>query len=282
MKGFKAVNILLSFVLSIFLFLASTLGALYFSFFNEDKVLNMFISEEYISSSYADFMNSMEALSTPSYIAEECYNRIFSKDRYEKDLKKFFSETFKTGEFYDLSSDTGDMIEVLEKNISLYGEENGIEITDAIRENISEFSLQSVEKYKKYISVNYVQYYSKICSRFEQWVLIGSVGAVCITLLSILILFKSRYEDHDTVYNYLSYSFSAGALLTCILPFYSLFTGLYKNINIRPEYIYNIIRALLLSIQNAFFAFSGVLLILGIVFAIIASLKLRRREDESE
>mgnify|MGYP000499636624 CR=1 FL=1 len=66
MKGFKFVNTVLSFVLAIFLFMSASLGALYLSVFNEQKTLGMFVSEEYMSASYDDFMSSMEALATPS------------------------------------------------------------------------------------------------------------------------------------------------------------------------------------------------------------------------
>ncbi len=269
MKGFRVVNTILSFVLSVFLFLTTTLGAVYISIFNEQKILEMFTSDEYISASYNDFMGSMEALATPSYISKECYEDVFSKERYSQTLKKFFSETFASGEKYDLSEDVSDMSEVLYQNIEKYGKENGAEITDAIEENIKEFSSQAVEKYKKYISLSFVEYYSKICLKFEKPVVIALGVCGALTLLIIFILLKSKY-DNRTALDYLSYSFLTSAIFVGIFPTYSAVTGLYKNVNVSPRYVYDIVKSVLLSFQNTFFAFVCVLFIVGVVFAGVA------------
>lgn len=269
MKGFKFVNTVLSFVLAIFLFMSASLGALYLSVFNEQKTLGMFVSEEYMSASYDDFMSSMEALATPSYISKECYESVFSRERYFKDLKKFFSETFRTGKRYDLSKDTSDIQEKLYENIEQFGKEKDIEITEAIENNIKDFSNQAVEKYRKYISLSFIQYYSKICSKFEKPLIVALGVCLLFSLVISIILIKSKYYDHCAK-DYFSYSFVTAAILTAIYPIYSLSTGLYKKINITPKYVYDIIKALLLNVQNTFFVFSVILFVVGIVFSVTA------------
>ncbi len=60
------------------------------------------------------------------------------------------------------------------------------------------------------------------------------------------------------------------AIFTAIYPIYSFSTGLYKKINITPKYVYDIIKALLLNVQNTFFVFSVILFVVGIVFSVTA------------
>ena len=278
MKGFRIINTVLSFVLSVFLFLTATLGALYISAFNEQKILGMFTSDGYISASYNDFMNSMEALATPSYISKECYDDVFSKERYSQNLKKFFSETFASGEKYDLSEDVSDMYEMLYQNIEKYGKENGTEITDAIEDNIKEFSSQAVEKYKKYISLSFVEYYSKICLRFEKPVIIALCVCSAFTLLIVFILLKSKYIGR-TALDYLSYSFLTSTIFVGVIPVYSLITGLYKNVNISPKYVYDVVKSVLLSVQNTFFVFAGILFVGGVALAVVSLLGIAKNKE---
>lgn len=276
MKGFKIINTILSFVLSLILFLIASLGALYFSFFNEERILANFVSHEYISASYKDFMKAMEAAATPAYISKECYENVFTEDRFSEDIYSFFSHTLKTGELYDLSDSVSDMPDTLYKNIEDYGKSREIEITEAVSQNINEFSSEAVGMYKKYISLSFTEYYARICGRFEKPMLI-TLG-VCVLLATViaLILAKSRY-DYRTVFDYLSYSFITAAVFTAIPPFYSLATGLYKSLNISPSYVYKALTDILLGIQNAFFDFAALLLIVGIVAAVVSSIKLRRK-----
>lgn len=178
---------------------------------------------------------------------------------------KFFSETFRTGKRYDLSKDTSDIQEKLYENIEQFGKEKDIEITEAIENNIKDFSNQAVEKYRKYISLSFIQYYSKICSKFEKPLIVALGVCLLFSLVISIILIKSKYYDRCAK-DYFSYSFVTAAILTAIYPIYSLSTGLCKKINITPKYVYDIIKALLLNVQNTFLYFQLYCLLSGLFF----------------
>ncbi len=273
---FKIINTLLAFLLSITIFLLSACLSIYLSAFDRDKLLGEFVSSDYLSESYEDFMFRMEALATPSYIEKSCYEDVFTKEKFKSDSVAYFETTLNTGSVYDLDDDVAEVRDKLESNLINYGISNGTEMTDAVKLNIKEFCDLSIKTYKKYVGLDYLRYYTKICDKFGPVIIMAMGIALVVSAIIVLLLIKSYYPK-GSFFDSLSYSFLAAALLTAIYPTYSAVTGFYEKINLNPIYLKNVLSNFLINIQNTFFFFCAVLSVLGVLCAVISIIRADKR-----
>lgn len=263
-KQKRIISIILSFMLSMILFLSVSAFSIYLSFFNKDYVTKQFISENYINGLYSDFMDKMESLATPSYIEKQVYAEVFTKEKFSDVTLKYFTRTLNQNTQYNILENTKELQTELLNNLLSYCDTLGIEKSEAIKANIKEFVDLSFKYFSDYVSIPYIDYYAKICNSYKTPVFIAAcVTLMFVALISYVLIKLNRH--HSTKYEYLSYSFFAAALMNGVAPFYLFITKKYLNLGIHPEYMYDVVVNLIVHTQNALFISTLILFVLGLL-----------------
>ncbi|NCC87081.1 MAG: hypothetical protein EOM05_04345 [Clostridia bacterium] len=270
-----AVNYFLSFLMSLILAFSATFITLDLTVLNRNFILKETITKEYTDGIYKDFMFKMEAISTPNYISKECYNNIFTKDKIKQDISTYFTKTLKTGKQYDLLSDTQKMQKQLRANIVAEFEKENIAVTDEISKYIDSFVNEAFTYYVNYISMEYISIYVELCEKIQP--IINTTLIIAVVMLGVIIVmfYKLSYYKHHSL-NYIIYALIASALMTSIAPFYLCITGVHKRLNIRPDYVLNVIVNMFNTIEYSLFAASLLQLAEGIILIFVVN-KMRRK-----
>lgn len=263
---------IIAFLLAIFLTMASYLGGTYFGLFNKTLILDSMNKTSYYNSIITYTQEKAESLAIPIGIPAEVFNDVFTLDETYAEGNALIKAKLNGANY---TPDTTNVKQRIVANINTYLTTQNLSVTSEQKANITTFAQTVADEYSNNLSIPYLQYYVQLRNMVSKLVMIGLPVFLLLSLFAIVLLIKLHTWMHRAL-RYIAYSTLAASLMTAVLPIYILAKGVYRRINISPEYFYNFVMSY---ITQSIFTFLYIsLLLLAISAAIIVVIYFRRRE----
>jgi hypothetical protein len=170
----------------------------------------------------------------------------------------------------------------LERNIVNYLMQEGITPDQEQNNNIDIYVKSIAAEYRDSIEMPLMNFLISGKDLYDKIFWIGIV--VCIVVIAIILSLINRMNEwfHRTL-RYATYSTTAAALMTALLPGLSLYSGFYKRMQLSPQYFYNFVIVYISNIFHTFLQFSMCLAIISVILMItIKSIKLNLMTNSIE
>lgn len=224
---------LLSFVLSICLFLITVCTILVLTVFNQSYIYDSMNSSNYFVDKSSEITVSLTDLGYASGLDEAFFEEFVNEVMVSQDTLDYL-ETYYSLE--DSRADVTDFKQEFNEAITAYAKENNIDNVDDEGRNIL-----VKEAGKIYENSIELPYFGKLFPYFKAAkqalpFIIG--GLVVISAVIILVFFKANKWKHRAV-RYICYATSGAFLTVGVIPAYLLITGGVKYINLSSRALYN-------------------------------------------
>lgn len=265
-------SIIIAFLLSIFLTMASYLGGIYFGLFNKTLILDSLNKTSYYGAIVDYTVDKAEALAIPMGLKPEVFKDVFTLDETYAEGKTLIEANLNGREY---TPNTSKMKERLISNINLYLKQQNLTTTTEQQANINTFANTVADEYSKNLTIPYIKYFTNLRNIFSKLVIVGIPVLLALSAFAVFLLIRLHSWLHRAL-RYIAYSTLATSLMTAIFPIFLLINGSYKRINITPEYFYNFIMNYITESILTFIYIS--LLLLAISIFLIAAIFFKRRE----
>lgn len=267
-SGRKVVSTLLSFILSVVIFFIGALSALSVGVLNENKLLKSVLCEQMYSGVRDNIISQAQTLAIPSGISEDIFSDIFTQDVIKTDVDNYFNSVIGEKTYsYDSTKLTAELIKAVEEDLK----NDGIKDTSEYRDDIEFFAEEVVIVYERTIEINYLNYYTQIRKLIVPYIPYAYAVLFVLVIIIVLVLFKLyRFKLIHKVERALAYALGGGAIMICAPALFMRFWGIYKRLQLSPEYIYNIFVDYVSSCLACFEIVSAIVLALCILFVVLS------------
>jgi hypothetical protein len=254
----------LSFLFSITIVAFVVLLVVQLSCFNKNTFYRNLVSSNYYENIRTDFYTTAEKLTIPTGLSLEVLRNTAELYEIHRDVNRYLEEELGNA-VYEV--DTTFIENKLKRNIINYLMQEGITPNKEQTNNIDLYVKSIASEYKELVEMPFLKFLLSGKDLFDKIFWIGIV--VCIVAITIIIILIKRMNEwpHRNL-RYATYSTTAAALMTALVPGLSLYSEFYKRMQLTPQYFYNFAVVYITNILHTFLQFSLCLAITSIVFLI--------------
>lgn len=231
----KMICIFASFLLAITLFVTALFTSVYFGYANKDSVLDAFNKSNFYNNVYQTAMGNCENEAIISGLDKEIFDGVFSATEMRNHCNTYIL-SYLNGDTYSI--DTSKMESRLSENIKTYATENNLVVDGDIDTIISSFTSTVIAYYKTAIQFPYFDQIASIFSMFRKLMTYILPCMLIFSVVLILLLWRLNTYKKNRTFRYLAYSFLSASLSLLAIPAFIMYTGFYKKLLIKPDYVY--------------------------------------------
>ena len=230
----------LSFMLAIVVFVVGVSATALFGFFNNRAIKQSFQTVSYYNGIRDTVINQCKYISTPCAIDKDIYSEVFTTNVISDDVKGNISAVL-SGNDYDFNF--SDINKNLKSKITADLKAKGYKIDSKMQEKIDKFCYDVLQQYKLATTIPFLSYFFTIKSALNTAIyILGIFATLVIIATTFVMLAVYRFKVVHKTFRMLAYSFISGGFMLLASSLYCDLSSFVKDINIRPEYIYNAIQ----------------------------------------
>ncbi len=261
----KIACFVLSFIICMCIVCSAMGAAIVLILGNENYWMQSAENTDFYKRSRVSLEEQLKTYSIPSGIPEEVFDGIVPEERIRNDIKMQIVSAKEMSVYSgDDSGLKNQFVSVFEK----YAVENGYELSEEVRKNLTGLADICVDEYNSHISISVFSIIMRYVSSYSKSLIVLVGVALGIMVFACIILVLSQKKK---ALQYISYSMGGAALLTfvpgSIVHIYGIFSKFYFN----PDYMYDFLVALVTGMVDILSAVSLAFLILCIVFAVLGT-----------
>lgn len=251
---------LLSFVLSICLFLVTVCTVLMMTVFNQGYIYDNMNSSNYFVDKSDEIVVSLTDLGYASGLDEEFFDNLIDEVMVSQDTLEYLEIYYS---LEDANADTTNFEQQLNEAITVYAEANNIQNVDD--EGRSILIKEAAKIYENSIEIPYFGRSFPYFKAAKQALPFVIGGLVLVSAVIIIVFFATNRWKHRAV-RYVCYATSGAFLTVLVIPAYLLITGGIKYINLASRALYNTV----IQIVNGL----SITLLIAALFILIVSIAL--------
>lgn len=269
------ISLIFTFFLAFFMFVIVLLTTTRFTIMSPANFMNKMESVDFYNNTVTELNRAIKQNAAPSGFPLEMFENYVKEEDIREDMITYTKDRI-AGKNVEIP--TKEFRDRLVSDTDKYIKDNNIQMTDATKKGVTSFIDTSVSKYSYLTQFPYIEYYGQVTSLFSKGFLIGlPVMLVVSGILAFLLarLHVSRRKRR----RYYAYGFIGAGLLTSALPIYLYVVNFFERINLKPQYLYN----LLVSLTKSYLIINIVAgLALIIVGVIITILKVKKKHKKGK
>ena len=253
---------LLSFVLSVCLFLVTVCTVLMMTVFNQGYIYDNMNSSNYFIDKSDEIVVSLTDLGYASGLDEGFFDNLIDEVMVNRDTLEYL-ETYYS--LKDSNADTTNFEQQLNEAITAYAEANNIKNVD--KDGRSVLIKEAAKIYENSIEIPYFGRSFPYFKAAKQALPFVIVGLVVLSAVICAVFFKVNHWKHRVV-KFICYATSGACLSVLVIPVYLLITGVINHINLSSRALYNMVIELSNGFEMSMIFASLLLLIMSIALYI--------------
>ena len=244
--------------------------------FNRKTVSNALTASGYYKNLIQETRSDVDSILVTSGLDKDIAEDVITRKELYKTAQEYVSGSLK-GETRTV--DVSGAMDRLQEKIENYLIQKEIESDKAVRRGVN-LMMQEVESTCRNNMENPMfRYLYQYGIRYRP-LLYGIIFALIILLLLLHVILVKQHRLAHRGWNYLAYSWLSGSMLAMVLPVYGLITGIYKRINVSPDYFNRFLSEYLKESLQSWFVIA--LIGVGIYFVILVCVIHRRRKLKAQ
>ncbi|MBR3403145.1 MAG: hypothetical protein IKG67_13025 [Parasporobacterium sp.] len=228
--------------------------------------------DEYIAYLQAYIEESAADYTLPTSIDVKVLEGIFDAKKIKDDT---ILEVQALHSGIEFTPDTSSMEDQLTANVQAFFEENGLAVDEEGQEIIDVYVSEIMDIYASSIQIPGLPAFFTLSSQYGRYLLFGLGGAVIFAIILIILCIISQKWAHKGL-RYVAYASGGAFLMSLAAPLVLYITGIYKNLQLNPQFLYYGAMNLIRNLLQSFFLVAAVWLVITIILAIIVA-ALRKR-----
>lgn len=259
-----------AFILSVSCTLLTVILAGYYGFFSTDHIMDSLQKVQYYSKVMNHFNEEAWDVTIPMGLPQEVLKDISDIIKVTRDVNGNLTAGL---DGTDYKVDTSGLEKKLDENVRAYMKKSHKEL-DADQEKVlSEYKKNIAAKYVSSVQVPLVKYLGSFKELFKKAMVVGIPVCLILMICAAALLVAVRRWKHRGL-RYITYGTLGTVLMTAALPAAILVSGIYKRIQLSPEYFYQFITAYVKGGLMLFLYFSAAWLILsGFILCLIYKMR---------
>ncbi|MCH5297597.1 MAG: hypothetical protein J1E85_08000 [Ruminococcus sp.] len=230
----KIVCVILSFILSLFLFVLSIGVVLEATIFNSDFILENMNSSNYFVDKKDEITRKLNDLGYASGLDDEFFENLLDEIMLTEDNQEYLND------YYDGKSaliDTTRFKQTFNDALDKYIEEHNIKNVDSASRDYLVNKASSIYRLSLEIPLFYrIAGYFKALKNIFPFILAGV--AVIIFIIILIFVFSNKWKHR--AFRYVSHASLGACLSLAVIPAYVLLTGQLQRINLTSRGLYNL------------------------------------------
>lgn len=228
---------IMSFFLSLTLFLASVCAVVELTVFSKDYMLNRMDASGYYSMVKYELQNQLKNLGDASGF-DASFAQSFTESYDVKKAIENYIQSFYAGD--STLAETVGFKQQLYAAVEDYAKEKNIVITDEMNDGIAYFISEAADIYANQIDIPLFSVIGTHMYNAQSVIniILVSLG-IMVLVIAAIIFFTNEFKHRR--YKYLCYGLIGGALTTAVLPTAVLFSDKIARINITTRSLYNLV-----------------------------------------
>lgn len=251
----------IAFILAIALTLLTTILAVYMGFLNTNNIITAFNKVDYYNNVLEHFNEKIWDITIPLGLPQEVVEDVVEINQVSRDVKGSLTAGL---DQTDYIADVSKLEEKLDENVRNHFASQGTALDENQEAVLKEYKDSVSKEYLKSVEIPLIKYFGNAKNLYEKVMIIGIPVCILLAIVATVLLIKLQKWRHRGL-RHVVYSTLAAMLMSSIVPGIILVGGIYKKINLAPEYFYNFI---IKYIQGGFFMFflcAAVWLLISIV-----------------
>ena len=266
-KEQEIISMCASLLLAIFLTVLSLLLSIKIGFTSINSISKIMDKTNYYEVSYEELMDNCESLAIPYGLSKEVFTGAFTEENVKYDGHLYLKAALEGDTF---EADIENYRNILKENIGKYVEENNLSVNGNADEIINEFTEKAILEYEDAAKIPYISTISIFYKAVNKVFWPGCIIMLVFSALTIWILIKQNPYKKNRIFKYAAYSTASACMSLLVIPLYLQITGIYKKVQIYPEYLYRFIKKY---VENGIIVMSttGIILLITTAIMIAAS-----------
>lgn len=267
----KSVSSILSFMLSLLVFLAIAVGTLAMTVFNTDNIIKNMENVNFFEQASASIEDNFKTMAIPTGIPPTVFENIVSRDEIRQ---VFLSQMESITNSQTYAFDSNGLKQELQSSLETYAEIQSLEITDEIQSNLDAFLGQCISYFESQCRVPLANTLSSAFNLFTTYcpLILGACGAFALLILWLLYAMNGFRRATPFVV----YGLHGGALMVFLPSIIVLISKFYERIHLAPEYVYKFSVAMVNSVLNMTTLISSIVLVLGFILIAVSYVVTRK------
>ena len=229
------ISVLLSFVLSLIIFVLVIVACTSATLFDQNFILKRLNESNYYRATVNSTIENFQALGIPGGIPEEVFDDIINEEFVKNDIVDMLWDSYNNVPY---QANLEPLKTRLNNEFVNYANENNIEITDETEESLKTLVNYCADEYKNQISNPVISFLGQIKVTVYNILVAALIIMTVMISLILVFLFKMQHYKHRAI-RYIVYSQFAALLMTAVIPAIVLINKIYTKIHISPEHLYN-------------------------------------------
>lgn len=250
-----------AFILSVSCTLLTVILAGYFGFFSTGYIMTSFQKVQYYGKVMNHFNEDAWDITIPMGLPREVLKDISDIIKVTRDV----NGTLTAGlDGTDYRVDTSGLERKLDENVRSYMKESHKELDTNQEKVLSEYKKNIAAKYVSNVQIPLVKYIGSFKELFKKVMVMGIPVCIILIVCAAALLVAVRRWKHRGL-RYIAYGTLGTVLMTAALPGAILMSGIYKRIQLSPEYFYQFITSYVKGGLMVFLYFSAAWLALSVL-----------------
>ncbi|MBQ9977805.1 MAG: hypothetical protein IJP21_04370 [Clostridia bacterium] len=217
----------------------------------------------YINFAEEEIKEGLSDLAIPSGLPSDFFSDKIKSDTISKIITDSVNHIFLNSSAPDFSF----IKENLQKEITLWANENFVFIDDATNSAISLLSEECYHVVLRYTSPDIFQYLGRLASAFSKVAIIGIISSLILCAFTLFFLFKLLSRKEFFFFSFVS--FCSGGLLVGIIPFILLITNKIASIAILSKSLYAFVCGFVNSCLVILALFGLLFILISVIFVLL-------------
>lgn len=237
----KVISFIFSFFLAFFLFLLTTITVMRFTVVGETYFMSQLNKTNYYESAVVSYNRLLKQNARPTNFPVELFDNFVNTADVIDDMKAGIKASFR-GDTYE--ADTGDISNRLKQITDGYISDNNLTVNQRTTDAIHTFVDANTDNYAQLLVFPYMNLLSKGIKVFHKVYWIAAI--LLIVLCAVLTFAQIRmHKSRRRKKRWLAYSLIGAGLMGSVFPAILLGQKIFDRIQIDPEYLYDVIVAVM-------------------------------------
>lgn len=261
----RLVMIMLSFILSFFLFLLGILVVFQSTVFNTNYMRKQLGASNYYENVIEEVEDKFSSYASASGFDQDFFKTTIDINDVQFGVNQSLSILYGNNEeSVDTSKFETNLYNKLVENV----QGRKIEITDQIDDSLHLLAKTCADTYGQYISIPYSQELAPFISKLKTPVFILEMLLAFFIILILAVIYKMNHWRHRAIRAYI-YAISGAVLMVSVIPIVILLSGIVNRLSIISKSVYTFAIYYINGILYTFLCFSIVLIIIDLLLALV-------------
>lgn len=261
-KGKNIISGIIAFILAVSCTLVTVILVVYFGFFNTNNIITSFNKVEYYNKVMDHFNENAWDITIPMGLPQEVLDDVANIKKVSRDVKGSLTAGL---DGTDYTVDTSDLEAKLDQNVRTYFNQEGTDLNAEQEKVLSEYKATISAEYLSSVQIPLIKYFGYAKNLYKKVMFAGIPVCIILIVGAVTLLVKLRTWKHRSL-RYITYSTLGTVLMTAGIPAALLISGIYKKVQLSPEYFYQFVMSYLKGGLMMFLYFALVWAIISVLF----------------